>query len=100
MNDCIKPPYISQDRWNNWINVSSNRTNISKTTPLKCSICLLPIKKLTKWDKLHLGYSTVYQSLDIMELECKHIFHKKCIKIWLNKSETCPNCRFQVTNRE
>ena len=28
-------------------------------------------------------------------LECKHIFHKKCIDKWVNKykKHSCPNCR-------
>ena len=33
---------------------------------------------------------------DIHTLECNHKYHKKCIDIWLNQTNTCPYCRFQV----
>jgi len=28
-----------------------------------------------------------------IQLKCGHIFHKKCIKKWISKNKTCPNCR-------
>jgi len=31
-----------------------------------------------------------------VELECKHVFHKKCIEKWLDTNPTCPNCRVPV----
>jgi hypothetical protein len=30
---------------------------------------------------------------EIMYLPCAHVFHKKCIKEWFKKSNTCPCCR-------
>ncbi|CRK95472.1 CLUMA_CG008941, isoform A [Clunio marinus] len=30
-------------------------------------------------------------------LNCGHIFHCSCLKTWLEKSKTCPICRFSVT---
>lgn len=30
----------------------------------------------------------------ICKLNCNHIFHEKCIKIWLNKDHRCPLCRY------
>lgn len=30
--------------------------------------------------------------------KCNHIYHKKCIDVWLNKNNTCPICR-QIINQ-
>ena len=51
--------------------------NIKKENPI-CSICLTDI------------------TLDERELGCKHKFHKKCIKRWLERNPTCPICRKNV----
>ncbi|XP_072441489.1 E3 ubiquitin-protein ligase DZIP3-like isoform X1 [Chiloscyllium punctatum] len=37
---------------------------------------------------------------DCYELECKHIFHKKCIDYWLKEQSTCPICRILVLKPE
>lgn len=46
-----------------------------------CSICLEEIKYSKK------------------RLQCGHKFHKSCIKTWLKKSNTCPNCRSEIRKR-
>tara|TARA_B110000902_G_C14157379_1_gene531946 strand:- start:550 stop:843 length:294 start_codon:yes stop_codon:yes gene_type:complete len=92
----VKPIYITIERWKNInknININKNK-NINKIKELpRCSICLQNIKKMTKWDRLHLGLSTVDVENDIYTLLCKHHFHKDCILKWFEKSDTCPNCR-------
>ena len=35
-------------------------------------------------------------SNDIMEMPCKHYFHKKCLLPWLNKTNSCPSCRHEL----
>lgn len=37
---------------------------------------------------------------DCYQLECKHIFHKKCIDYWLKEQSTCPICRILVLKPE
>ncbi|XP_072369712.1 E3 ubiquitin-protein ligase DZIP3-like isoform X2 [Scyliorhinus torazame] len=37
---------------------------------------------------------------DCYELDCKHIFHKKCIDYWLKEQSTCPICRILVLKPE
>ena len=34
--------------------------------------------------------------LNGVEIECGHIFHKKCIEKWTSFKKTCPNCRTSV----
>ena len=46
----------------------------------ECSICL---EKYTVNDK-------------IINLKCEHKYHKDCIKIWLKKNNTCPECRENI----
>lgn len=29
-------------------------------------------------------------------LKCGHSYHKKCVKDWLCKDNSCPNCRIQI----
>lgn len=48
----------------------------------ECSICLGKYKITDK----------------IKELPCRHIFHKKCIKNWLERSDKCPLCQFDIQN--
>ena len=33
---------------------------------------------------------------DLVKTECEHLFHKECLKIWLNKKNNCPLCRFTL----
>jgi hypothetical protein len=47
---------------------------------LECSICL------NKFSDNNKGY----------ELKCEHIFHKDCIKEWMERSKTCPICRIDI----
>ena len=37
---------------------------------------------------------------EYMKLSCGHIFHKSCIRGWLEMHNTCPNCRAQVSDSE
>ena len=30
----------------------------------------------------------------IVEIKCKHVFHKKCFIRWTKKNPSCPICRF------
>ena len=54
----------------------------SKIKEKKCSICLLNYKK----------------SDIIKEFPCNHIFHKNCILKWIEKSNICPLCKYDITD--
>ena len=45
---------------------------------MECSICLQPVQE---------------DSENAVTLDCGHTFHLKCINMWLNFNNTCPNCR-------
>lgn len=51
-------------------------TNISVKNNTTCSICFNKINK-----------SNATKTI------CEHIFHRKCLEIWFNKSLSCPLCR-------
>ncbi|EWS74242.1 C3HC4 type (RING finger) zinc finger protein (macronuclear) [Tetrahymena thermophila SB210] len=55
------------------------KMKIGKTSK-NCSICFIKFE----------------QGDIINQLPCKHIFHSKCIKPWLNLSPCCPNCRLDL----
>ena len=56
----------------------------SAIEPLECAICLGNILERDK----------------TLKLNCKHIFHDKCVKPWLEKHDTCPKCRETATKTD
>ena len=32
----------------------------------------------------------------VVELPCKHLYHRECITPWLEQTSTCPTCRHQL----
>ncbi|XP_022124851.2 E3 ubiquitin-protein ligase TRAIP [Pieris rapae] len=39
------------------------------------------------------------QSENIYVIKCGHLFHYHCIKQWISRSKSCPQCRINVTER-
>jgi len=33
------------------------------------------------------------------QIYCSHIFHDKCVQIWLSNQNSCPSCRVRVTKK-
>jgi hypothetical protein len=61
----------------------------------------LPIRKIRSNDNLLLDECSIcletYKVNDkIINLDCSHSFHKDCLKIWLSKNNTCPQCRENI----
>ena len=61
-----------------------------------CSICLNSTEKMSKWTRLSKGLSTVEIEPENITLACQHTFHTPCIMKWLQKHDTCPNCRNKI----
>jgi hypothetical protein len=73
IEQCVNTSMISLDR----TNIITN--NITE----QCVICLENMESTDNNNPL-------------LTLECSHIFHKKCIDDWLNRTQTCPMCRKKV----
>ncbi|XP_071825664.1 uncharacterized protein [Apostichopus japonicus] len=54
-----------------------------KEKEFKCAIC-------------HVEYEL---QETVTELSCCHFFHSTCISVWLNKTATCPVCRFNLQEK-
>lgn len=50
----------------------------------KCTICLIEINEGT----------------ESISLPCEHMFHDKCITQWFGIHNTCPLCRFELSNKQ
>ncbi|XP_049782484.1 uncharacterized protein LOC126184158 [Schistocerca cancellata] len=51
---------------------------LEKSDDTECSICLIADDGL------------------FVKTKCKHVFHKKCVDIWLRENDTCPMCRSNI----
>ena len=81
-----------------------------------CSICLRSMK--IKEDNKFVLYKKIYEKIsqkersyrlsrglssyplyikgynnNVCKLKCNHYFHKKCLRLWLYRSFSCPLCR-------
>lgn len=83
------------------------RTSEEQTFKLKkkCNICgnkslfeslIIENKLENKTDNCSICFDNFETESDVAKLKCNHEFHPDCIKIWLQKSGTCPMCRSGV----
>lgn len=87
----IKPIYITLSTWNRSRLMHSSEPK--QVEHENCSICLNSTEKMSKWTRLSKGLSTVEIEPENITLPCHHTFHTPCIMKWLQKNNTCPNCR-------
>ncbi|CAH0723774.1 unnamed protein product, partial [Brenthis ino] len=68
------PPPAAKDA------VKNLKEIIVKTDDINCPICL---------KNFHINEKA-------KEMPCEHHFHEKCILTWLNQTNSCPFCRFEL----
>lgn len=69
---------LTEDEFNKLNNIILSDENINDYINKDCNICMDEYKK----------------DETVINLDCKHIFHKDCIKNWLlNEKVSCPVCR-------
>lgn len=61
----------------------------------------LPIKTLTKedlstYDECAICLSQYEEGEQVKEVPCHHAFHVDCIDKWLNMSNFCPVCKYEL----
>jgi len=67
------PRFKCDDKWFCKLHIPKCTTILEQSN---CSICL--------------------EKCDSKKTKCNHIFHAKCIYVWLQKHHTCPVCRFAL----
>ena len=76
--------------------------HLIKSLFIKCKnnykINKIPIIKIRSNDNLLLDECSIclerYNKNDkIICLDCNHMFHKNCLLLWLDKNNSCPQCR-------
>ena len=79
IEDSLSPSTISRSR-SEVIDLTYNDVSEDEKKEFDfCSICLEEEKE------------------SIVKLNCDHLFHKDCIKGWLKRDMSCPNCRSNIT---
>ena len=66
------------------------KTNVTRTNAAK------KLQRTYKATKSHGSCGiclTYYNDSAFTRLSCRHTFHRNCIKRWLSKKNSCPNCR-------
>lgn len=69
---------IENKNFNIFFTKIENENENNKDYNIICSICIEPLKE------------------DVISLNCKHKYHKGCIKEWLTINNLCPLCRNEI----
>ena len=72
---------ITADQWQQLVAISSQKCKSQRKNKKSCdcTICMDDVKRR-------------------FILPCGHVFHRKCIRKWLDDNHTCPICRQDVTS--
>lgn len=75
--------------------------NLFNACKEKYNILNIPVYKIKNNDNLLLDECPIcldkYVINDkIISLNCNHKFHKDCLKLWIKKNNTCPQCRENI----
>lgn len=75
--------------------------NLFNSYKEKYNILKIPVYKIKENDNLLLDECPIcldkYEINDkIISLNCNHKFHNDCLKLWIKKNNTCPQCRENI----
>eukprot|EP00062_Callorhinchus_milii_P011003 gi/632956478/ref/XP_007893978.1/ PREDICTED: E3 ubiquitin-protein ligase DZIP3-like isoform X3 [Callorhinchus milii] len=87
LNSFIDQVQTGQELWTGFGKQKSSETRVQ-------------LQVSTEEDPCVICHEELVPSEDCYMLECKHVFHRKCIDHWLKEQSTCPICRILVLKPE
>ena len=78
-----KFPFESLFNLSKKLDINFTNKNLKSKGELDCPICFEKIR-----------------DVDVAQLNCSHVFCRKCIKLWLEQNDLCPYCRIKVENNK
>lgn len=84
------PKYFLPEQYNYFVNIKTDSTEEEVES---CPICMDPLNQQPSNAKLGLLESINLKTIKIMRTPCKHQFHEKCLKDWMDVKLECPFCR-------
>ena len=82
---------------------SSNNNNKSEESNLIDNFCEVKLKNISKLEdsnkKCAICLGRFNSKVKVIILPCIHIFHRTCIKEWMEKQKNCPICKFELTKK-
>ncbi|CAD6198544.1 unnamed protein product [Caenorhabditis auriculariae] len=63
-----------------------------KNSDAQCTICLEKVTEKCPLDEEKSVGDDPEKDV-LLRMPCKHVYHEKCLLMWLDKTNTCPSCR-------
>ncbi|XP_058098656.1 uncharacterized protein LOC131243359 [Magnolia sinica] len=101
MKIVIQIELLSTGSYDDLMDIDDGRAKVHGSRSLAEIEALLEKYKVKRWDEREncgicldeLGYS---ETEEVSVLPCSHTFHVRCIKRWLEESDSCPLCRIHI----
>lgn len=84
------PSFLLPAKYNYYVSI---KTSLPEDEVEGCPICMDPLNQLPANAKAGLLESLNQKQIKIMRTPCKHQFHEKCLKDWMDVKLECPFCR-------
>lgn len=75
---------------------------VTHPTAKKVIGSLKPIKPTVRdlSEKCAICFETYAKKDTCVKLECAHLFHRKCVLMWLKEHNSCPTCRYELETED